>query len=137
MKYNQAITSEHDIICAREATRELAKSVGFNRVAQGRLVICMTELARNMLLYAQKGTVNLEILHKSGTLGIEIITEDAGPGISDPWLVTLDGYSTSNSLGKGLPAVKRLMDEFMLDSKPGVGTKVSIKKWLVNNDIRG
>lgn len=133
MKYRQTIASEDDIICARKITRQLAEDLGFNLVEQGRLVICMTELARNILMYATKGTVNLEVLNTPGKLGIEIVTEDAGPGITDPWLATLDGYSTSNGLGKGLPAVRRLMDEFELKSKPGVGTNVIIKKWLINN----
>lgn len=137
MKYRQTIASENDIICARKITRQLAVDLGFNLVDQGRLVICMTELARNILLYAGKGSVKLEVQNQQVNKGIEIVAEDVGPGINDSWLATLDGYSTSNSLGKGLPAVKRLMDEFQLNSKTGAGTIVIIRKWLANNEIRG
>jgi serine/threonine-protein kinase RsbT len=41
-----------------------------------------------------------------------------------------DGYTTSGGLGDGLPGVKRLMDDFNIESKPGEGTIIKIVKWL-------
>jgi serine/threonine-protein kinase RsbT len=39
------------------------------------------------------------------------------------------GYSTANSLGLGLSGTKRLVDEFHIDSEPGRGTTIVIRKW--------
>jgi len=55
---------------------------------------------------------------------------DSGPGIPDPERAMEDHYSSSGTLGLGLPGVKRLMDEFELESKPGEGTRVIARKWL-------
>jgi serine/threonine-protein kinase RsbT len=41
-----------------------------------------------------------------------------------------DNFSTSQGLGLGLPGVKRLMDEFVIDSKIGIGTKITVRKWV-------
>jgi serine/threonine-protein kinase RsbT len=41
-----------------------------------------------------------------------------------------DHYSSGGTLGLGLPGVKRMMDEFSLDSAPGEGTRVTVRKWI-------
>ncbi|TLY70851.1 MAG: anti-sigma regulatory factor, partial [Gammaproteobacteria bacterium] len=41
-----------------------------------------------------------------------------------------DGYSSSGGLGLGLPGVRRLMDEFDINSRAGGGTTVTVTKWL-------
>jgi serine/threonine-protein kinase RsbT len=64
-----------------------------------------------------------------GKTGLLIIASDEGPGIADISLALQDGYSTSRSLGLGLPGVRRLMDEFSIDSEVGKGTTVTLKKW--------
>jgi serine/threonine-protein kinase RsbT len=61
--------------------------------------------------------------------GIAIVASDDGPGIHDIRQALRDGFSTSGSLGMGLPGVRRLMDEFEITSKPGRGTIVAVKKW--------
>jgi serine/threonine-protein kinase RsbT len=57
------------------------------------------------------------------------VAEDEGPGIPDVALAMQDGFSTSGSLGLGLPGARRLMDEFELRSEPGRGTTVTMRKW--------
>ncbi|MCG6197909.1 ATP-binding protein, partial [Anoxybacillus sp. LAT_38] len=52
-----------------------------------------------------------------------------GPGIADIRKAMEDGYSTSGGLGAGLPGVKRMMDDFFLESVPGKGTRVIVVKW--------
>lgn len=64
-----------------------------------------------------------------GRTGIEIVCEDRGPGIANIDLVMQDGYSTSRGMGLGLPGVRRLMDEFSIRSKEGVGTTITCPKW--------
>jgi serine/threonine-protein kinase RsbT len=63
-------------------------------------------------------------------LGIEIIAEDQGPGIVDVDKAMEVGFSTSNGLGAGLPGVRRLMDEFELNTSIGVGTRIRVFKRL-------
>ena len=61
--------------------------------------------------------------------GILVEARDEGPGIPDVAKALQDGYSTSGSLGLGLPGIRRLMDEFEVRSTVGKGTTVSTIKW--------
>jgi len=63
-------------------------------------------------------------------VGITIIASDSGPGIADIPQALRDGYSSSGGLGLGLPGVRRLMDEFDINSRAGGGTTVTVTKWL-------
>jgi serine/threonine-protein kinase RsbT len=54
---------------------------------------------------------------------------DQGPGIANLDQAMQNGYSSSGSLGLGLPGAKRMMDEFEIASEPGKGTTVRMKKW--------
>lgn len=125
------ILSEADAIVARQRGREIARTLGFSIVDQTRIAISISELARNIILYAGTGEVLItELVAGHDDIGIEVIAADNGPGISDLNLALVDGYSTSNGLGMGLPGTKRLMDEFSIDTTPGVGTRITIRKWL-------
>ena len=61
---------------------------------------------------------------------MEIVAEDKGPGIADTERALSDHFSSSGTLGLGLPGVQRMMDEFDLASAPGAGTRVTVRKWL-------
>jgi serine/threonine-protein kinase RsbT len=124
------ISTESDIVTARQKGRFLAKELGFSVVDQCRIATGISELARNIFLYASTGNILISCIIKNSRQGIEIVAEDNGPGISDIKLALLDGFSTSNGLGMGLPGCQRLMDEFEIDSELGIGTKIIIKKWL-------
>lgn len=130
MKELIPIILESDTIVARQRGREIARSVGFNLVDQTRIAISISELARNILLYANHGRIEMETIRYVDSLGIEIRAIDEGPGIADLELAMLDGYSTSQGLGMGLPGTKRLMDEFHVETSAGVGTTVTIRKWM-------
>ncbi len=125
------ILSEQDIVLARQTGRKLAKDMGFNNIHQSRVATAISELARNILLYAGTGTISIDTISRDGKVGIQIIALDNGPGIRDIRKAMEDGYSTSGGLGAGLPGVKRLMDEFMIDSRVEQGTQVIIVKWRV------
>lgn len=130
MKEMISILTENDTIVARQRGREIARSVGFNLVDQTRIAIGISELATNILLYAGKGRVEMETIRHGDSLGIEIRAIDEGPGITDLELAMADGYSTSEGLGMGLPGTKRLMDDFRVETNVGIGTKVTIRKWM-------
>ncbi|MDQ0411857.1 anti-sigma regulatory factor [Mesobacillus stamsii] len=124
------IKNEFDIVLARQKGREVSKKLQFGGVDQARITTAISELARNIYLYAGSGQITIEILHENGRKGIKIIAADNGTGINDIRMVLQDGYSTSGGLGAGLPGVKRLMDTFDIDSTVGVGTKIIITKWV-------
>lgn len=123
------INNEFDIVLARQKGREVSKELQFGGVDQARITTAISELARNIYLYAGSGQITIEVLEDNGRRGIHISAADDGPGINDIRMVLQDGYSTSGGLGAGLPGVKRLMDSFDIDSMPGTGTKITITKW--------
>jgi serine/threonine-protein kinase RsbT len=114
---------------ARQKGRALAISMGFSAGDSTLIATAISELARNIVSYAKRGEIQLNAVHSSGREGIMVLAKDEGPGIRNIQLALQDGYSTSGSLGLGLPGVKRLMDEFEIISGNGSGTKVSVKKW--------
>jgi serine/threonine-protein kinase RsbT len=124
------IINEWDIVAARQLGRNVARELGFGTVDQARVTTAISELARNIYLYAGQGTVGIEKVFDGGKSGLKIVAIDEGPGIKDIRKVMEDGYTTSGGLGAGLPGVKRLMDEFDIDSTPGKGTKIIATKWL-------
>jgi len=124
------IAHEFDIVSARQKGRELAASMGFSSTDQTLLATAISEVARNIVNYAGTGELVLCDVEEKGRRGVMIVARDRGPGIADTELAMRDGYSTGNSLGVGLPGARRLVDDFQLSSTPGVGTIVTLKKWL-------
>ncbi|MET3576017.1 anti-sigma regulatory factor [Bhargavaea ullalensis] len=124
------IHTEWDIVAARQLGRNEAKKIGFGTVDQARITTAISELARNIYLYAGTGKIEIERLNESGVFGIAIIASDEGPGIPDVRKVMEDGFSTSGGLGAGMPGVKRLMDDFRIDTEKGKGTTITAIKWL-------
>ncbi len=124
------IITEWDIVAARQIGRNVAKEIGFDTVDQARITTAISELARNIYLYARAGEIVIEHLQDEGKTGISITATDKGPGIDDVRRVMEDGYSTSGGLGAGLPGVRRLMDHIEIQSSMGKGTTVKVEKWL-------
>ncbi len=124
------IVTEWDIVAARQLGRNEAKAIGFGAVDQARITTAISELARNIYLYARSGEVTIERISNEEKVGLRIIAADKGPGISNLKKVMEDGYSTSGGLGAGLPGVKRLMDTMDIQSNVGNGTTIVIEKWV-------
>lgn len=124
------IERETDIVTARQRGRQLAAEIGFSGTEQTIIALAISEIARNIVSYAERGGVTLALLDEDGRRGISIVAQDSGPGIPDIELAMRDGYSTGKSLGVGLPGAKRIMDEFELTSTIGKGTSVTMKRWL-------
>jgi serine/threonine-protein kinase RsbT len=124
------IITEWDIVAARQLGRNVAKELGFGSVDQARITTAISELARNIYLYAGRGKIEFETISEFDRHGIKVIASDQGPGIQDIRKVMEDGFSTSGGLGAGLPGVKRLMDEFDITSTVGEGTRIQVIKWL-------
>ena len=124
------IITEWDIVAARQLGRNKAKALGFGTVDQARITTAVSELARNIYLYASIGRIEIERIETDTEKKIVVIATDQGPGIEDVRKVMGDGYSTSGGLGAGLPGVKRLMDSLDIQSVVGVGTTIRAEKWL-------
>jgi serine/threonine-protein kinase RsbT len=124
-----AINSDQDIVMARQKGRAMAMELGFSAGDATLTAAAISELARNIVSYAGRGEILLKPARGPNLTGIEIVARDDGPGIRDIPQALRDGFSTSGSLGIGLPGVKRLMDEFEIKSVPGRGTTVAVKKW--------
>lgn len=124
------INDESDIVRARQLGRELTTQLDFGNVDQVRIITAISELARNIYLYAPGGEIRLLPIHRPYQTGIVIFAKDHGPGIENIRKVLEDGYSTSGGLGAGLPGVKRMMDNFSIRSEVGVGTEIEVTKWL-------
>lgn len=124
------IISEWDIVAARQLGRNEAKDAGFGTVDQARITTAISELARNIYLYAGKGNIEIKQITEGNLKGILVIASDKGPGIPDIRKVMEDGYTTSGGLGAGLPGVKRLMDDFKIETIVGEGTTISATKWM-------
>jgi serine/threonine-protein kinase RsbT len=92
------------------------------------IATAISELARNIVTYAKKGEIRLKVINGSRR-GIQVIAHDEGPGIADVEQALRDGFSTSGSLGMGLPGVRRLVDEFHIVSEQNHGTTVTVSKW--------
>ena len=123
------IAADTDIVQARQMGRELAAQVGFSPGDQTVIAAAISEIARNILMYAQRGEVRLHTVNDGGQHGLIVVAEDQGPGIRDVARALQDGYSTSGGLGLGMPGARRLMDEFEVVSEVGQGTRVTMKKW--------
>ena len=123
------INSDRDIVLARQEGRAMATQLKFSVGNATLIATAISELARNIVSYAGRGEIVMSVGRNSNRTGIIIVASDSGPGISDLTLALRDGFSTSGSLGIGLPGVRRLMDEFNIDSQPGRGTIVTVTKW--------
>ena len=123
------IDSDEAIVEARQCGRTLASEAGFTAAQQAMVASVISELGRNALRYGISGYITVRILEDGDRCGVMVVAGDAGPGIPNVTLALQDGYSTSGSLGLGLPGARRLMDEFNIDSGDGHGTTVTAKKW--------
>jgi len=124
------ISREIDVAEASSEARRLALALGFNKTEQYMISTAVSELARNICLYAMKGEITIRVLERRSKKGIEVVAEDEGPGIQDVAKAMKDHFSTSEGLGLGLPATKRLMNEFSIDTERKRGTKITARKWI-------
>jgi len=128
-KIRVPINSDKDIVVARQEGRTLAMSLGFSPGDATLLATAISELARNIVTYANVGDILLDTVNGAARLGMQVVAHDEGPGIADVQQALRDGFSTSGGLGLGLPGVRRLVDEFQIVSDGTSGTTVTIRKW--------
>ncbi len=123
------IECDTDVIVACQKGRLLASRLGLSVNDQAIVGIAVLEVARNIVRYAGSGELLLAPMRRDEQGGILVVARDAGPGIPDVERALEDGFSTGGGLGLGLSGARRLMDEFEIDSRPGEGTTVTMRKW--------
>ena len=123
------IESDVDIVTARHEGRTLASELGFSAGELAFIATAISELARNIVLYARRGEIRISLIQDGPRRGIQVVAADEGPGIPNIKKALNGGYSTSGGLGLGLPGVRRLMDETEITSTEGKGTTVKARKW--------
>ena len=124
------VSRDADVVVARQKGREIAALVGFSATDQTLIATAISEVTRNIVKFAERGEVVISMISAGERRGVSIVARDVGAGIQDTEKAMQDGFSTYDGFGLGLPGTKRLMDQFDLDSVPGVGTTVTMEKWL-------
>ncbi|MBE3569939.1 MAG: anti-sigma regulatory factor [Bacillales bacterium] len=125
--YRIAIDDERDVYMASSIGKKVAEEFGLDKIQQTKLVVSIMELARNIIYYAAKGEI---FITPVPAYGIEIVAIDEGPGIKEIEKVLKSEIRSKKGLGLGLSGVQRLMDEFEINSKENVGTRIRAVKWL-------
>ncbi len=123
------IAADADIVAARNTGREIASRLSFSTVDLTLIATAISEVARNIAVYAAPGRLSVQLVERDGRRGVRVTAVDDGPGIADIDRALQDGYSTGASLGVGLPGARRLMDDFEIASKVGAGTTITMIKW--------
>jgi serine/threonine-protein kinase RsbT len=123
------ISDESAIVDARTQARSLARDLGFGKVDQAKIATCVSELARNIHSYAEAGHIELKTV-EGPRMGLRVVSTDTGPGISNINEILSGSYRSKTGMGLGLLGCKRLMDEFDVKSAVGVGTVVTLVKYV-------
>jgi serine/threonine-protein kinase RsbT len=125
-----SIQDESDVARAALQTGNFCEALGFDEIRSQMASTAVSELARNIVKYAMRGEVILRAVFRGASKGVEAVSIDHGPGIEDVEQAMEDHFSSSGTLGLGLPGIRRMMDEFEIESEPGRGTRVTVRKWL-------
>jgi serine/threonine-protein kinase RsbT len=121
------INEESDVLRARTACRDVCEKLGFSMLDQVKIATAVSELARNIVAYAGRGTIDIAAIHGKPR-AIDIVARDQGPGIPNLDQILAGLYKSRTGLGMGLRGVKRLMDHFDIQTGPGRGTQVTLRK---------
>jgi serine/threonine-protein kinase RsbT len=129
------IESDADTVIARQAGRDVALRMGFTRTDATFVATAISEIARNITVHAGSGEIIVREVDEDGRAGLAVIARDGGPGISDVEAVMRQDYRSNAGLGMGIWGAMRLMDEVKIDSTPGTGTTVTMRKWLGFDEV--
>ena len=124
-----SVADESGLTRAILETSRVCDAMEFRSELKSRVTTSVSELGRNILKYAGRGEIRLRRVGPDHRPGIEVTATDRGPGIECLDRALQDHYSTSGTLGLGLSGVKRMMDEFAIESTPSAGTRVCVTLW--------
>src|SRR5580692_6994826 len=125
-----SMASERDTVAARQRARQIARLLGFEAQDQTRISTAVSEIARNAFNYAGGGRVEYSIEGRTSPQLFIIRIKDSGPGVRDLETILEGRYKSLTGMGMGILGARRLMDQFQIDTTPGLGTTVWLKKLL-------
>jgi anti-sigma regulatory factor (Ser/Thr protein kinase) len=108
----------------KKDVRAIAIEAGFTENKVGEIDIIVAEIVSNLVKHGNGGKLLVKKVQQDNIEGIEIIGIDNGQGINDLNRMMTDGVSTTNTLGHGLGAIKRLSHVFQVYSQKNWGTVV-------------
>ncbi|HYC36086.1 MAG TPA: ATP-binding protein [Usitatibacter sp.] len=123
------IAEASQVSSTRLALTRLARSLDFDETLEGRVALLVTEAVTNMVRHGGGGTFAARTLARNGSLGVEMLAIDNGPGMADFAASARDGVSTGGTAGTGLGAIGRLSDEFEVSTGEGRGTILRSVVW--------
>jgi len=85
---------------------------------------------RNAFNYAGGGRVEYRVEGRTAPQLLLIKVTDSGPGIPHLQDILDGNYQSRTGMGLGITGARRLMDQFQIESVPGAGTTVLLKKLL-------
>jgi serine/threonine-protein kinase RsbT len=129
------ITSDADLVTARAEARALANALGFSRTDATLIATAVSEIARNIIVHAGGGEMEMTPLESDTRYGLRVVASDHGPGMRDAAAALADGYAGRGGLGLGLPGVRRLVDEFAIETQLDEGTTVTMIKWRIRDEL--
>jgi serine/threonine-protein kinase RsbT len=118
------LKKEADISTARAEARRMCENAGASAFAMQKVTTIVSELARNIVLYAQQGTIDLGFSNQERQSQIVVKAVDNGPGIPNLNQILGGQYQSRTGLGKGLLGTKRLADNFHI-STGAQGTSIT------------
>lgn len=106
------------------------QQIGVDNAIIKKSVIALYEAEINMVIHGGGGDITIDVDPNQ----IKCVLADHGPGIPDLNLAMQEGYSTATDAiremgfgaGMGLPNIKKNSDSLEIETKPGVGTIVTI-----------
>ncbi len=125
-----SVRLEFDVVSARQRVRQIAALLGFDVQHQTRLATAVSEIARNAFTYAGGGRIDFYIEGRTSPQLLVARVVDSGPGIAALDAILEGRYRSSTGMGVGIIGARRLMDHFHIESQPGRGTTVTMKKFL-------
>jgi signal transduction histidine kinase/DNA-binding response OmpR family regulator len=125
-----ALHYEQDVVVARQRARQVAALIGFDPQDQTRIATAVSEIARNAYRYAGGGKVEFSLEGESAPQLLLARVRDEGPGIANLDRVLGGQYRSQTGMGIGILGVHRLMDQVEIETQPGKGTQVLLKKIL-------
>jgi serine/threonine-protein kinase RsbT len=131
------VASDGDIVPARARGRALAHELGFSSTDATLVATAISEIARNIVVHAGRGEIELRPAYDPDRRGLVVIARDQGPGISDVDAALREGFGTKGGLGLGLPGIRRIMDEFAIETAPNQGTTVTARMWRDLRELNG
>ena len=131
------VASDADIVPARARGRALAGELGFSPTDATLVATAISEVARNIVVHAGRGQIELKAAYRPDRRGVVVVARDEGPGIRDLDAALREGVGTKGGLGLGLPGMRRIMDEFAVQTAPSEGTTVTMHMWRDLRELNG